>query len=52
MNKKFTSKQPEIKYGQNKLAINEILKAYSKNSPKKVINLFYNFFKFKYRGCH
>ena len=46
MNKKFILKQPEIKYGQNKLAINEILKTFSKNSPQKVINLFYNFFKY------
>ena len=44
MNKKFIFKQPEIKYGQNKLAINEILKTFSKNSPQKVINLLFKFF--------
>ena len=40
MNKKPKLKQPEKKYGQDKLTIKEILKIYSKNSPQKVINLF------------
>jgi hypothetical protein len=37
MNPKLLFKNPELKYGQNKLAINTILNMNSKNSPNKVI---------------
>lgn len=37
MNPKLLFKNPELKYGQNKRAINTILNMNSKNSPNKVI---------------